>query len=255
VQARLAATQAALETGFGRSAPGNNYFGIKGPGQRQATTEAQNGALQAINASFRTYPDLPGSIQGWWNTIQQNWPSAATASDFPTAINALNNGRYGSYASDKVESNDPLTYQDKLAAINRQYLPQGAGSVGKNVAGVVGGMVPFAAPAPLTPESMQSGSPLDKLPQSAMYGLQRRLTPGQVTAPPTDFTTQDTGSPDLRLLGLSAPKVPTADVVDPSGSLSWNMLQDFADSGTKAPSVPTPFPTPNFALPQVPTPP
>jgi hypothetical protein len=99
---------------------------------------------------------------------------------------------------------------------------------------------------------MQSSSPLDKLPQSAMYGLQQRLVPGQVTAPPTDFTTQDTGAPDLSLLGMAAPRVPTADAVDPTSNLSWNMLQDFADSGSKPTIPPVPFPTPNFALPQVP---
>jgi nucleoid-associated protein YgaU len=125
VQARLAATQAALETNYGKSAPGNNYFGIKGSGQTLKTKEASNGALTAINDSFRTYPDLAGSVQGWWDQIQRNWPDAATATNFGTAIDALNNGRHGRYATDDVEKNDPLTYQDKLASINQRYLGGG----------------------------------------------------------------------------------------------------------------------------------
>ncbi len=122
VQARLAATQAALETNYGKSAPGNNYFGIKGKGQTLATKEASNGALKAINDSFRTYPDLASSVQGWWDQIQRNWPDAASATNFGTAIDALNNGRHGRYATDAVEKNDPLTYQDKLASINQRFL-------------------------------------------------------------------------------------------------------------------------------------
>jgi hypothetical protein len=264
VQARLAATQAALETGFGKSAPGNNYFGIKGPGQTQPTTEAQNGALQAVDASFRTYPDLPGSIQGWWNTIQQDWPQAATAADFPTAIDALNNGRYGSYATDKVERNDPLTYQDKLAAINQNYLG-GAPIPSKNVpnatplraafsmAGPATGYIPFAPPAPLTPQSMQSGSPLDKLPQTAMYGLQQRLTPGQVTAPPTDFTTQDTGAPATDLMRFATPPVlPQAAKIAGGALPSIGQLGLPFASSVGAAIPPVPAPAPSFMRPQLP---
>jgi hypothetical protein len=51
---------------------------------------------------------------------------------------------------------------------------------------------------------------------------------------------------------MAAPRVPTADAIDPTSNLSWNMLQDFADSGSKPTIPPVPFPTPNFALPQVP---
>src|SRR4249920_3723098 len=55
----------ALETDWGRSAPGNNYFGIKGPGQTQATTEYYNGKKTAEKASFRAYSSPAESFQDY----------------------------------------------------------------------------------------------------------------------------------------------------------------------------------------------
>ena len=58
-QAQLAAAQSALETGYGKHAPGNAYFGMKagsswdGPTQTLRTHEEENGALVAINDEFR----------------------------------------------------------------------------------------------------------------------------------------------------------------------------------------------------------
>lgn len=47
--------QAALETGWGKSAPGNNFFGIKGQGQTMPTKEFMDGRMQSITDSFRAY--------------------------------------------------------------------------------------------------------------------------------------------------------------------------------------------------------
>ncbi len=58
-------------------------------------------------------------------------------------------------------------------------------------------------PAPLSDD----GSLVDKLPPTAMYGLQRRLTAGQATQPPADFTTATLGDVDPRTLGMMAPPV------------------------------------------------
>lgn len=66
---------------------------------------------------------------------------------------------------------------------------------------------PLPAPAPLTPQSMQKPAPTlgSRLPQQAMYGIDR-LTPGQVTKAPTDFTTANVGQPaDARLMSLGQP--------------------------------------------------
>lgn len=62
---RLVLAQAALETGYGRSAPGYNFFGIKGSGQNQQTQEFRDGRWVTENAGFRTYSDPAGSFSDY----------------------------------------------------------------------------------------------------------------------------------------------------------------------------------------------
>jgi flagellar protein FlgJ len=68
VDPRHVVAQAALETGWGQSAAGNNYFGIKaGAGWRGAALENQtrefvDGAAVAVAAPFRAYKDVSASV-------------------------------------------------------------------------------------------------------------------------------------------------------------------------------------------------
>ena len=62
---RLVLAQAALETGYGRSAPGYNFFGIKGSGQNQQTQEFRDGQWVTENAGFRAYSDPAGSFSDY----------------------------------------------------------------------------------------------------------------------------------------------------------------------------------------------
>lgn len=72
VDPRIIIGQAAVESNYGKSAPGNNYFGIKGPGQSLATTEyGPNGAYKTQD-SFRTYKDMGDSVQGYADFINKN---------------------------------------------------------------------------------------------------------------------------------------------------------------------------------------
>lgn len=65
--------QAALETGWGAHAPGNNYFGIKGPGQVLMTKEAgPGGALHSEQASFRGYRTVEDSFKDYGDFLLQN---------------------------------------------------------------------------------------------------------------------------------------------------------------------------------------
>lgn len=61
--------QAALESNWGRSAPGNNYFGIKGAGGTQTTREFINGQWVTIKDSFRRYNSPTESILDWGNFL------------------------------------------------------------------------------------------------------------------------------------------------------------------------------------------
>lgn len=72
VDPRLIVAQSAIETGWGRSAPGNNYFGIKGPGQSLATKEVVGGQTIGIKDSFRTFNDMGSSAQGYADFINKN---------------------------------------------------------------------------------------------------------------------------------------------------------------------------------------
>jgi flagellar rod assembly protein/muramidase FlgJ len=68
VPASVTIAQAALESGWGERAPGNNLFGIKadaawkGATTSFATTEYINGKKTSMTLKFRAYPDWSGSL-------------------------------------------------------------------------------------------------------------------------------------------------------------------------------------------------
>lgn len=55
--------QSIVESGSGKHAPGNNYFGIKGEGGTHTTQEFVNGQWITIQASFKGYADLADSVR------------------------------------------------------------------------------------------------------------------------------------------------------------------------------------------------
>ena len=117
--ARLAVTQSALETGYGRSVKGNNYFGIKagkswnGPSQTFKTWEDVGGKRVNITDKFRKYDNPVDAFKDWEKMIGKRWPAALTAKDLPSAIDGLKYGQQGGYASDQK-------YKQKLMSIDRQ---------------------------------------------------------------------------------------------------------------------------------------
>lgn len=62
VLASITIAQAALESGWGVSAPGNNLFGIKGTGQDLVTREFANGHFIDVVNGFRVYDSWEGSV-------------------------------------------------------------------------------------------------------------------------------------------------------------------------------------------------
>lgn len=128
-QARLAASQAALETGYGRSVVGNNYFGVKagsswnGPTVSARTWEdTANGPVRET-ARFRSYDNPANSFGDWARTVSRKWSDAFTAPTFNEAVEGLNYGRRGGYATDRK-------YGDKLRAIDARYGPQAEATTG-----------------------------------------------------------------------------------------------------------------------------
>ncbi|MEC0228072.1 glycoside hydrolase family 73 protein [Paenibacillus alba] len=72
ILASVTIAQAILESGWGRSAPGNNLFGIKGSGQQQATQEFINGKWVQIVDGFRVYECWADSIRDHSLLLSQN---------------------------------------------------------------------------------------------------------------------------------------------------------------------------------------
>src|SRR5215204_1389553 len=67
VRPEVILSQTALETGWGKHAPGNNMFGIKGQGQVLSTMEDYGRGLQRERASFRAYATPEDSFRGYGN--------------------------------------------------------------------------------------------------------------------------------------------------------------------------------------------
>jgi hypothetical protein len=113
VDPRIIIAQGALESAWGKKAPGNNYFGIKshgkGGGQTFATTEVYNGKAVKIRDSFRQYANPGESVQGYADFLLQNkrYRPMLEAQGLDAQIAAL--GRSG-YATDP-------NYANKISSI------------------------------------------------------------------------------------------------------------------------------------------
>jgi hypothetical protein len=121
-QARLAASQAALETNFGQNSVGNNYFGIKagsswnGPSVTAGTWEDYGNGPVRERAAFRSYEDPTDSFRDWQSTLGKRWGGALAAPTLSDAVEGLNYGRPGGYATDR-------NYGSKIRSIDARYGP------------------------------------------------------------------------------------------------------------------------------------
>lgn len=138
---RLIVAQAALESGYGQHAPGNNLFGIKSHGQPGGnvlpTTEVVNGQPVQTTDSFRAYASPADSVAGYADFINSNPRYAAVkgAQGLDAQIQAMGASGYAT---------DPQ-YGAKLASIARS-LPQiGPSGNGLNYPNT---FAPSDAPAP-----------------------------------------------------------------------------------------------------------
>jgi flagellar protein FlgJ len=131
IDPRAIIAQAALETGWGRSTPGqeskdgpsNNLFGIKagaswkGASVDSATHEYANGVARGETASFRAYEDAQASVSDYVSLLRDNPRYAAalnTGGDVRAFATALQRGGYAT---------DP-DYANKLVDVARQVAEQ-----------------------------------------------------------------------------------------------------------------------------------
>lgn len=118
--------QAALETGWGHSTPGNNLFGVKAIGNAAGvtapTTEVVNGTSEATTASFASYPDASAAIQHY---------AALVASRYPAALGASGTNQYAAALAAGGWATDP-NYAAKIDAVANSPLMQDVlGTLGK----------------------------------------------------------------------------------------------------------------------------
>lgn len=125
VDPRIILAQSAIETGFGRSAPGNNYFGIKSHGEAggntMATTEVVDGQPVRVNDSFRAFPSMAASAAGYADFLNKNprYAGLKSAQGLEAQAAALQASGYAT---------DPH-YGGKVLSIARRLpLPNGAGA-------------------------------------------------------------------------------------------------------------------------------
>ena len=148
VEADLGASQAALETGWGKSLSGkNNYFGQKASSKEAGTTkstwEVQGGRNVTTDAKFKDYDDLDSSIKdrmskwSYKTKSSKDIEDAARRLQLPRGaeIPGSKERSHGAYATDP-------DYVSKVSSIARRY-----GS-GASASGVMSAAKPTPAPKP-----------------------------------------------------------------------------------------------------------
>ena len=134
IDPRLVLAQSALETGYGRSAPNFNFFGIKAPqgqGASLLTSEFENGQMVRRNEPFRTYASPAESFQDYAN-LMLNAPryrpvrEAQTLEDQIAAMAASgyatdpNYGNLLTQIASRINLDDPgLIASDVMTALGR----------------------------------------------------------------------------------------------------------------------------------------
>jgi hypothetical protein len=101
----LVAAQWALESGFGKHAPGHNYFGLKGPGKGHETREFINGEWVTITDEFLEFPDLGACVKYLVTRWYKDWDQYEGVDRAPTPEAAAKELVKQGYATDPGYAN------------------------------------------------------------------------------------------------------------------------------------------------------
>ncbi len=153
---RLVLAQAALETGYGKSAPNSNFFGIKSHGrpggQTLQTSELEGGRMVGQPASFRGYESPAQSFQDYGEFIMSNprYEGVRSANGLNEQIVAMANSGYAT---------DPQ-YGAKLASIATRFNPDSPAIIGADAMRAIGrqpmqGRASTQGAAPMMQEEQQ----------------------------------------------------------------------------------------------------
>lgn len=258
VDPRIIVAQAAQETGWGRSAPGNNYFGIKSHGksggQSFKTHEYVNGKRVNITDSFRRFDSPADSVRGYGDFILQNprYRPLREAQGIDAQLEALQASGYAT---------DP-NYSRSVGAIARGIaLPD---AIAANEAMASGEL---ANPS-LTPDAVQQWAAQNYAPEQAA-GVTVAETPEEILAAEAAMAVSPGAQPRLPQAAPQLPEptmvqdLPVAEIaqsltnanVNPDIPLAGG-TSGFAPIGTQAPNVSLPdgasfsLPDPSMAVAQ-----
>lgn len=122
IPAAVSIAQAALETGWGRSVKGHNYFGIKGAGQTFTTHEVIDGKRVQLKDNFRAYASLEESFRdyGVFLTTNPRYKKCFNYSNDPKRFAA--ELQAAGYATDPEYASKLCQIMDKWGLIEEQPL-------------------------------------------------------------------------------------------------------------------------------------
>lgn len=110
VPAKALLAQAALETGWGSSAPGHNLFGVKAHGSGNSLTalthEFTDGVYHQVQAAFASYPSVTHAVADFVKVLQNAHPKAIgqpTVARYAKALQASGYATDPRYAA-KIEA-------------------------------------------------------------------------------------------------------------------------------------------------------
>jgi len=222
IDPRIIVAQSALETGYGKSAPGNNYFGIKSHGKsggnNLSTTEVINGKTVRINDSFRAYADPRDSALGYAEFINSNprYGKVKDAQGFDAQLAALGASGYAT---------DP-NYTNKLRAIAAKIPMDGSLPRAQTPAP--------SAPAPAaaaSPQPRPSTPPVASFPSSTAPTVPASTQPNipaavqAVAGAPTTSKSANDVFGMLAMMGNQGPQFSPVQTMGPSPEQATGLLQ------------------------------
>jgi len=180
ILASITTAQAILESNWGKSAPGNNLFGIKGEGMLLDTKEYINGQWVTVKESFRTYPDWAGSIRDHAKFLLENSRYAkagffvcCAAYDYKCAARALQTAQYAT---------DPQ-YADSLIKLIETYSLYKLDQEVKTLMQVIDDLKAEVAALQARLTAVESTMQLPSVPDWAKASVQAAVEKGLVDTP------------------------------------------------------------------------
>jgi hypothetical protein len=231
LQARVMASQAALESGWGKSGlatKANNIFGMKAGKSWSGDTitmptkeQAADGSWYTENAAFRRYASPADALADKSAMMHRNWPGAMNAKTWDEAMAGLKNGKFGAYATDqnyasklsqiaaKINPGDPAAAAQMMAqAPASQGLPalasQGAATANSVASALptVGATTPMVNPTTAAAETAAATDPMGGVFGLLLQARMNQPTPVPVAAP-VQRKAPDTRSEEEKLASVS----------------------------------------------------